>query len=81
VLIASVCLHCSGSLGALIAEAHIELTDVLDVPTDPANQDDAFQKLAYFVHDLDLLSSSEFKTLPIGASTIHCTVRWSCILS
>jgi hypothetical protein len=56
VLFEHVCLHRSRSLGALGAEVHVELTDVFDVTTVPANQDYAFRDLADRVHEWPALS-------------------------
>ena len=72
--VACVGLHRSCGLRALAAEAHVELTDVLDVTTVSANQNDVFRDLADFVHDSHLLSGSELNTIPIGAFAVqmHC---------
>jgi hypothetical protein len=69
------CLHRSCGLRALTAEAHVELTDMLDVTTVPANQDDAFRDLADCVHDLSLLSGCELDTILIDASPFTALVR------
>jgi hypothetical protein len=45
VLHAYVCQHRSGGLRALTAEAHVELTDMLNVAAVLANQNDAFPPL------------------------------------
>jgi hypothetical protein len=44
VLVNCVCLHRSGGLCPLTAEAQVELTDVIDVTAVPANQNDAFPR-------------------------------------
>ena len=53
-------LHRSGCLRALTAEAHVELTDTLDVTAFLTSQDGAFRNLADCVHNLILLSVEAF---------------------
>jgi hypothetical protein len=52
-----VSLHRSGGLRALTAEAHDELTDVLDVAAVLANQNDAFRHFVDCVHDSSLTTN------------------------